>query len=304
MKLAIVGLGRMGYNMALRLARGGHEVFAYNRSPEKAQNLAGEEPRITVLESLSDVMDVLPRPRVVWLMLTAGAATQKYVDQLTAMLSPGDIIVEGGNSYYEDSMRRAAAAAVREIGFVDVGTSGGIWGATEGYCLSIGGEKVFTDKLRTLFETLAPAPDRGWARLGPSGAGHFTKMVHNGIEYGLMEAYAEGFGLLKSAGEFDLDLHKVAEVWRFGSVIRSWLLDLTASALESDSELEGIRGWVSDSGEGRWTVFDAIGRDVPAPVITLALIRRIESRQTDDFAARLLAVMRNRFGGHEIIRQK
>ncbi|MEN6466059.1 MAG: phosphogluconate dehydrogenase (NAD(+)-dependent, decarboxylating) [Syntrophaceae bacterium] len=300
MKLAIAGLGRMGYNMALRLARGGHEVFAYNRSPEKSQSLAGEEPRISVLESLSDIMDILPRPRIAWLMLTAGTATQKYVGQLIEMLSPGDIIVEGGNSHYRDSMRRAAAAGVRDIGFVDVGTSGGIWGLTEGYCLSIGGEKEFAEMLQPVFETLAPAPDRGWAHMGPSGAGHFTKMVHNGIEYGLMEAYAEGFSLLRAAAEFNLDLHKVAETWRFGSVIRSWLLDLTAAALESDSDLAGIKGWVSDSGEGRWTVFDAIGRDVPAPAITLSLLRRIESRQEDDFAARLLAVMRSQFGGHEI----
>lgn len=300
MKLAIAGLGRMGYNMALRLARGGHEVFAYNRSPEKSQSLAAEGPRISVLDSLSDVMTVLPRPRIVWLMLTAGAVTQKYVDQLTGMLSPGDIIVEGGNSHYQDSMRRAAAARAQQIGFVDVGTSGGIWGLTEGYCLSIGGEKEFADRLRPVFETLAPAPDKGWAHMGPSGAGHFTKMVHNGIEYGIMESYAEGFGLLKAAGEFNLDLHKVAETWRFGSVIRSWLLDLTASALESDRDLSGIKAWVSDSGEGRWTVFDAIRRDVPAPVITLSLLRRIESRQEEDFAAKLLAVMRNQFGGHEL----
>lgn len=300
MKLAIAGLGRMGYNMALRLARGGHEVFAYNRSPEKSQSLAAEGPRISVLDSLSDVMTVLPRPRIVWLMLTAGAVTQKYVDQLTGMLSPGDIIVEGGNSHYQDSMRRAAAARTQQIGFVDVGTSGGIWGLTEGYCLSIGGEKEFADRLRPVFETLAPAPDKGWAHMGPSGAGHFTKMVHNGIEYGIMESYAEGFGLLKAAGEFNLDLHKVAETWRFGSVIRSWLLDLTASALESDRDLSGIKAWVSDSGEGRWTVFDAIRRDVPAPVITLSLLRRIESRQEEDFAAKLLAVMRNQFGGHEL----
>jgi 6-phosphogluconate dehydrogenase len=300
MKLALAGLGRMGYNMALRLARGGHEVFVYNRSPERSQCLAAEEPRISVLDSLSDVMDALPRPRIVWLMLTAGAATQKYVDQLIDMLSPGDIIVEGGNSHYQDSMRRAAAAGVRNIGFVDVGTSGGIWGLSEGYCLSIGGEKKFADLLRPVFETLAPAPEKGWAHMGPSGAGHFTKMVHNGIEYGIMEAYAEGFGLLKAAGEFNLDLHKVAEMWRFGSVIRSWLLDLTAAALESDQDLSGIKAWVSDSGEGRWAVFDAIGRDFPAPVLTMSLLRRIQSRDEDDFAAKLLAMMRNRFGGHEM----
>lgn len=303
MKLAVVGLGRMGYNMALRLARGGHEVFAYNRSREKSQSLAAEEPRISVLDSLSDVMNVLPRPRIVWLMVTAGAATQTYVDQLISMLSPGDIIVEGGNSYYQDSMKRAAAARARNIGFLDVGTSGGIWGLTEGYCLSIGGEKEFADRLQPVFETLAPAPDKGWAHMGPSGAGHFTKMVHNGIEYGIMESYAEGFGLLKAAGEFDLDLHKIAETWRYGSVIRSWLLDLTAAALERDQQLSGIKAWVSDSGEGRWTVFDAIGRDVPAPVITLSLLRRIESRQEEDFAAKLLAVMRNQFGGHGIIKE-
>lgn len=303
MKLAIAGLGKMGYSMALRLARGGHEVFVYNRSPEKSRSLAGEEPRISVLDGLGDVMSVLPHPRIVWLMLTAGAATQKYVEQLVNMLSPGDIIVEGGNSHYRDSMRRATAAAARRIGFVDVGTSGGIWGLTEGYCLSVGGEKEFADRLRPVFETLAPAPDKGWAHMGPSGAGHFTKMVHNGIEYGLMEAYAEGFGLLRAATEFNLDLHKIAETWRFGSVIRSWLLDLTAAALAHDQELTGIKGWVADSGEGRWTVCDAIGRDVPAPVITLSLLRRIESRRKEDFAARLLAVMRNRFGGHEIKRK-
>jgi len=289
----------MGYNIALRLARGGHEVYAYNRSPEKSRELAREEPRIAVLEDMGDIAAALKPPRAVWLMVTAGAPTQKRIDELLGILSPGDTIIEGGNSHYQDSIMRARSAEPRRVGYLDVGTSGGIWGLSEGYCLMIGGERQTAERLRPVFETLAPSPDRGWAYMGPSGAGHFVKMVHNAIEYGMMESLAEGFNLMKAAGEFKLDLHEVAQTWRHGSVVRSWLLELAEAALEEDQDLAGVKGWVADSGEGRWAVFDAVGRDVAAPVITMSLLRRIESRNPDSFAARLLAVLRNRFGGHD-----
>ncbi len=222
------------------------------------------------------------------------------IDSLLDILSPGDTIIDGGNSNYKDTMRRAARVAARGLHFVDVGTSGGVWGLTEGYSMMVGGEEAVVERLRPVFETLAPAPDKGWGRVGPGGAGHFVKMVHNGIEYGLMQAYAEGFEILKAKKDFELDLHHVAEIWRYGSVVRSWLLDLTAAALAEDQDLSDIRGWVADSGEGRWTVAEAIDQDVPAPVITLSLLMRLVSRQDESYAAKLLAAMRHQFGGHEV----
>jgi 6-phosphogluconate dehydrogenase len=236
-------------------------------------------------------------------MLPAGAPTEATLNELAGLLAADDIIIDGGNSNYKDSVRRSNVLAEKGIHLVDVGTSGGIWGLSEGYSLMVGGAEEAVMRLRPLLETLAPAPDRGWGHVGPSGAGHFVKMVHNGIEYGMMQAYAEGFEIMRAKGEFGLDLHQIAELWRYGSVVRSWLLDLTAVALKDDPELSGIKGWVADSGEGRWTVFEAIDQDVPAPVITLSLLMRFVSRQDDSYAAKLLAAMRNQFGGHAVKRE-
>jgi 6-phosphogluconate dehydrogenase len=302
MDIAMIGLGKMGANMARRLLRGGHRVVGYNRSPEPTQALAAEAGLEAAL-SLEGVVEKLSPPRVVWVMVPAGEPTESTIDALAALLSPGDIIVDGGNSNYKDTMRRAARVAAKGLHFVDVGTSGGIWGLAEGYSMMVGGDEEAVERLRPVLETLAPAPDQGWGHVGPSGTGHFTKMVHNGIEYGLMQAYAEGFEIMRAKKEFDLDLHHVAEIWRFGSVVRSWLLDLTADALADDSELSDIKGWVADSGEGRWTVFEAVDLDVPAPVITLALQARFASRQDESYAAKLLAAMRNQFGGHAVKRE-
>jgi len=300
MELGIIGLGKMGSNMARRLARGGHRVVAYNRTPEKAFVLADEEPNAVAVASLEEIAAQLTSPRAVWIMVPAGDATEKMVDALLGVLAPGDVIIDGGNSNYHDTMRRAARATDKGLYFVDVGTSGGVWGLTEGYSMMVGGKETVVERLRPAFETLAPAPDKGWGHVGPSGAGHFVKMVHNGIEYGIMQAYAEGFEILKAKVDFGLDLHQVAQIWRSGSVIRSWLLDLTAAALAEDQELSDIRDWVADSGEGRWTVAEAIDLDVPAPVITLALLMRFVSRQDESYAAKLLALMRSQFGGHAV----
>ena len=303
MELGIIGLGKMGANMARRLARGGHRVVVYNRTAQKAFALADEEPNVEAVESLEELAAQLGAPRAAWVMVPAGDATEQMVDTLLGILSPGDTIIDGGNSNYKDTMRRAAKVAERGLHFVDVGTSGGVWGLAEGYSMMIGGEKAVVERLRPLFETLAPGPDTGWGHVGPSGAGHFVKMVHNGIEYGMMQAYAEGFEILKAKEDFELDLHHVAEIWRYGSVIRSWLLDLTSAALADDQNLSDIKGWVADSGEGRWTVADAIELDVPAPVITLSLLMRFVSRQDESYAAKVLAAMRNQFGGHAVKRE-
>lgn len=300
MELAMVGLGKMGGNMVLRLMQGGHRLVVTNRSegPIKQAETAGAIGAY----SLDELVAALSAPRVVWVMVPAGAPTEDVINDLAERLEPGDIIIDGGNSNYKDTVRRAVTLTEKGLHFVDVGTSGGVWGITEGYSMMVGGEPEAIEIIRPALETLAPAPDKGWGHMGVSGTGHFVKMIHNGIEYGMMQAYAEGFEILRAKQAFDLDLHQIAEVWRHGSVVRSWLLDLTADALAEDQNLSDIRGWVADSGEGRWTVFESIDLDVPAPVITLALQMRFVSRQDESYAAKLLAAMRNQFGGHAVLR--
>jgi 6-phosphogluconate dehydrogenase len=298
MQIGMVGLGKMGANMTARLLGGGHDVVVFDRSADAVRTAVGRGA--VGVASLEELIATLRAPRVVWVMVPAGEPTEAIVTVLARMLARGDTVVDGGNSNYKESMRRAAMLRESGVFFVDVGTSGGIWGLKEGYSLMIGGDKQAVSRLRPIFETLAPAPDRGWAHVGPSGAGHFVKMVHNGIEYGMMQAYAEGFSILKHKKEFALDLPEVAELWRHGSVVRSWLLDLTANALRDDADLRSIAPYVTDSGEGRWTVTEAIDLDVPAPVITLSLIQRLRSRDSESFADRLLSALRNQFGGHAI----
>jgi 6-phosphogluconate dehydrogenase len=298
MRLAMIGLGRMGANMALRLMKGGHELDVFDPDPAPRKALAGTGA--SAADSIAALVARMPVPRIVWLMVPAGEATEKALAELAGLLVPGDTVIDGGNSNYRETQRRARDFAGRGIGYVDCGTSGGVWGLENGYSLMVGGEKDAVERLRPLFETLAPAKDKGWGRVGPSGAGHFTKMIHNGIEYGLMQAYAEGFSILEHKKELDLDLREVAEIWRHGSVVRSWLLDLTAAALQEDPSMSGIAPYVSDSGEGRWTVQEAIDLDVPAPVITLSLLQRLRSRDEQSFGDRLLAAMRQQFGGHAV----
>ncbi len=298
MELLMVGLGKMGMNMAQRLKRGGHRVIGYARTAATVQRAI--EQGIEGVFSLEEGVQRLSPPRIIWCMVPAGQATDEIIQQLIPLLQAGDIVVDGGNSNYKDTLRRAGQLQAHGLRFVDCGTSGGVWGLSEGYSLMIGGDAETVEYLRPLFETLAPAPDRGWGHVGPHGAGHFVKMVHNGIEYGMMQAMAEGFSILKAKKEFKLDLHQIAEIWRYGSVVRSWLLDLAARALSEDSHLSTIRPWVADSGEGRWTVFESIDLDVPAPVITLALQMRFASRDEENFAARLLAALRHQFGGHAV----
>jgi len=298
MEIAMIGLGRMGANMAQRLMRGGHKVVGFD--PAEAARASLEKNGAQTAASLDQMVAKLSAPRVVWLMVPAGAITDGTIDKLVPLLAAGDTIIDGGNSNYRDTQRRAAIVAQRKIQYVDSGTSGGVWGLAEGYSLMIGGDEAVVERLRPIFETLAPAKDQGWGRVGPVGAGHYTKMVHNGIEYGLMQAYAEGFSILQHKDEFKLDLHQIAEIWRYGSVVRSWLLDLTADALQKNPTLKGIAPYVADSGEGRWTVADAIELGVSAPVITLSLLERLRSRDNDSFSDKLLAAMRNEFGGHEI----
>ena len=298
MEIAMIGLGRMGANMAQRLMRGGHKVVGYD--PAEAARTLLEKSGAQTAASLEQMVAKLKAPRVVWLMVPAGEITDTTITNLLPLLAAGDTIIDGGNSNYRDTQRRAAMVAQRKIQYVDSGTSGGIWGLAEGYSLMIGGDEAVVERLRPIFETLAPAKDQGWGRVGPVGSGHYTKMVHNGIEYGLMQAYAEGFSILQHKDEFKLDLHQVAEIWRYGSVVRSWLLDLTAIALSKNPTLAGIAPYVADSGEGRWTVADAIELGVSAPVITLSLLERLRSRDNDSFTDKLLAAMRNQFGGHEI----
>ena len=298
MKLGMIGLGKMGANMSRRLMRDGHEVVGFDLDESAVQEL--EDDGATGAAALDDLVDELEPPRVCWMMVPAGDPVDATLDDLLPLLSEGDIVVDGGNSNYKDTLRRADRAEENGQHYVDVGTSGGVWGLEEGYSMMVGGADEAVDQLRPALTTLAPGPDKGWGHMGAVGSGHFVKMVHNGIEYGVMEAYAEGFDILKNKDDFDLDLQQVAETWRFGSVIRSWLLDLTARALDQDQDLPDIAPWVDDSGEGRWTVKEAIDLDVPAPVITDALISRLDSRVEDSYTHKLLAAMRNQFGGHAV----
>ena len=298
MRIGMVGLGRMGANMTTRLVRGGHAVVAYDRDPAAVERAAAEGAE--GVASLERLVAALERPRVVWVMVPAGTPTESTLAELGQLLDDDDVAVDGGNSNYQDTQRRAAALAERRVHLVDAGTSGGVWGLAEGYSLMVGGDEGAVARLRPVLETLAPAPDRGWGRVGPSGAGHFVKMIHNGIEYGMMQAMAEGFAVLRHKEALSLDLAQIAEIWRHGSVVRSWLLDLTARALQENPTMDGIAPWVADSGEGRWTVAEAIALDVPAPVMTLALLQRLRSRDEESYGDRLLAAMRNQFGGHAI----
>ena len=300
MQVAMIGLGRMGANMAQRLQRGGHAVVGYDPSPGAREELAGMG--IGTADSLEALVAALETPRALWMMVPAGEPVEATIAALQPLLSAGDVLVDGGNSNYLDSQRRAEALQALGIGYLDVGTSGGVWGLAEGYSLMVGGDVEAAARLSPLFEVLAPTPTTGWAHVGPSGAGHYAKMIHNGIEYGMMQAYAEGFAILERRQDLIPDLAGLAELWRHGSVVRSWLLDLTAGALKDNPGLEGIAPWVPDSGEGRWTVAEAIALDVPAPVITQSLIERLRSRQDNAYADRLLAAMRGAFGGHGVKR--
>ncbi len=298
MDLGMIGLGRMGANMAQRLVRGGHRVVGFDPDPRARAGI--EERGAEASESLEALVTSLTAPRAVWMMVPAGEITDATVSLLLPLLAPGDSLIDGGNSNYKDTLRRAAVCGGRQINYLDSGTSGGVWGLDQGYSLMIGGDEAAVERLRPVFQTLAPAADKGWGRVGPVGSGHFTKMIHNGIEYGLMQAYAEGFSILQHKQEFALDLAQIAEIWRHGSVVRSWLLDLTADALGKNPTMVGIAPYVADSGEGRWTVSEAIDLDVPAPIITASLIERLRSRDAQSFSAKLLAALRNEFGGHAI----
>jgi len=298
MELGMIGLGRMGANMTERLVKGGHRVVGFD--PKQEARARVEDKGAESAASLDRLLASLKAPRALWMMVPAGSATDGTVTALLPLLAAGDVLVDGGNSNYKDTLRRSIDAADKKISYVDCGTSGGVWGLAEGYSMMVGGDEAVVERLRPIFETLAPAPNRGWGRVGPVGSGHFAKMIHNGIEYGLMQAYAEGFSILQHKREFGLDLHQIAEIWRYGSVVRSWLLDLTSDALDKNPTMDGVAPYVADSGEGRWTVAEAIDLDVPAPVITLSLLGRLRSRDTESFSDKLLAAMRNQFGGHEI----
>ncbi|MFL5480957.1 MAG: phosphogluconate dehydrogenase (NAD(+)-dependent, decarboxylating) [Gemmatimonadaceae bacterium] len=296
MRLAMIGLGRMGGNMTERLMKGGHEVVAFDRTPATVQKY--EALGAKGAHTLREVLDNLKAPRIVWIMVPAGKPVDDTIAQLMSGLSKGDVIIDGGNSNFHDTMRRAADLATKGIHFVDSGTSGGIWGLANGYCLMIGASEESFKLCEPIFRTLAPKD--GYARMGPPGSGHYVKMVHNGIEYGMLQAYAEGYEILHASKEFKLDLHEIAAVWNHGSVVRSWLNELAETAFEKDIDLKDLRGYVEDSGEGRWTVQEAIDLDVPAPVITLSLLTRLRSRQADSFSAKVIAALRNEFGGHAV----
>ena len=298
MELGMVGLGRMGANMSERLLQGNHRVVSYDHNPEAIQRVV--DKGATGAHSLADFVQHLAAPRIIWLMVPAGDPVDQLLEQLLPQLDKGDIVIDGGNSNYKDSIRRGEKLTQNGVHFVDVGTSGGIWGLKIVYCMMIGGEKEIFEKLEPLFKTLAP--EDGYAHVGPTGAGHFVKMIHNGIEYGMLQAYGEGFELLE-ASQFDLDLGKIAHLWNRGSVVRSWLLELAENAFHKDPRLSSIRGYVEDSGEGRWTVLEAIERDVPASVLMLSLFARFRSRQEDSFAAKVIAALRNEFGGHAVKRE-
>ena len=296
MRIGFVGLGRMGANMVRRLLRDGHEVVAYNRTPEKTKEIAGEGA--TAAFTIAELVDSLEKPRAVWIMVPAGDATEAQIEELLEHLEAGDTIIDGGNTNFHDDQRRQRDLAAKGINYVDAGTSGGIWGLQVGYCLMVGGEKDAVEPLEPIFRSLAP--EGGYLHVGGPGAGHYVKMVHNGIEYGLMQAYAEGFEIMH-ASSYELDLAAISELWMQGSVVRSWLLELAGRAFRANGQdLEHLKGYVEDSGEGRWTVQEAIDHDVPAPVITLSLLTRFRSRQEDSYGAKVLAALRNEFGGHAV----
>ncbi|HEY1741671.1 MAG TPA: decarboxylating 6-phosphogluconate dehydrogenase [Granulicella sp.] len=298
MELGLIGLGKMGGNMAERLRLAEHKVVGFDFSADAVKKL--NDAGSVGVNSLEDLVKNLQAPRAIWIMVPAGDPVDETIAKLKPFMQKGDIFIDGGNSNYKDTQRRHDVLKAEGFEFVDVGTSGGIWGITEGYSMMIGGDEDVVERLRPIFETLAPGADKGWGRVGPSGAGHFVKMVHNGIEYGVMQAYAEGFSIMKAKKPLDLDLTQISEIWRYGSVVRSWLLDLTADALKKNPTLEGLEAYVPDSGEGRWTVFEAIDLNVSAPVITESLIRRLRSREENNFTDRMLSVMRNEFGGHAV----
>lgn len=298
MELGLIGLGKMGGNMAERLRRGGHKVVGFDFSADAVKKLT-ESGNVGV-SSLEDMVKNLAAPRAIWLMVPAGDPVDQTIAKLLPLMQKGDTFIDGGNSNYKDTQRRHAELQPKGFNYVDAGTSGGIWGLTEGYALMVGGDDGPVQRLTPIFEALAPAKNKGWGHVGPSGAGHFVKMVHNGIEYGMMQAYAEGFSIMKAKEPMHLDLAQIAEIWRTGSVVRSWLLDLTAEALKKNPNLDGMEAYVADSGEGRWTVFEAIDLNVSAPVITESLIRRLRSREENNFTDRMISIQRNAFGGHAI----
>jgi len=297
MDIGFVGLGKMGLNMVTRLQRAGHQVTAYDRSADALANATAAG--CTGAASLADLVQRLKAPRAVWIMVPSGPPTEETVQAVAALLAPGDVIIDGGNTRFHDDVRRSKELATKKLHYIDAGTSGGMWGLKSGYCLMVGGNKEAVDRLAPIFEALAPP--NGWAHVGAAGAGHYVKMVHNGIEYSLMQGYAEGFELM-SKSEYRLDLSRIADLWLQGSVVRSWLLELAASALKEDPRLERLKGYVQDSGEGRWMVADAIDKDVPVPTLTAALFTRFRSRQTESFAEKMLAALRNAFGGHAVKR--
>jgi len=298
MQLGLIGLGKMGGFMAERIHNAGHQVVGFDFNAEAVAKLASTGN--VGSSSLADMVSKLEAPRAVWMMVPSGDPVDETIAKLEALLSPGDIIIDGGNSNYKDTMRRHAQVTAKGFQYVDCGTSGGVWGLKEGYSMMIGGDKEPVEHLRPIWEALAPAPDKGWGHVGPAGAGHFVKMVHNGIEYGMMQAYAEGFTIMEKKEVLDLNLPQIAKIWQYGSVVRSWLLDLTAEALEKNPSLDGLEAYVADSGEGRWTVFEAIDLNVSAPVITESLLRRIRSREENNFTDRMIAIQRNAFGGHAV----
>jgi 6-phosphogluconate dehydrogenase len=298
MELGMIGLGKMGAFMTERLVRGGHRVVGFDRDAAAVQRVV--DKGAAGIDSLEKLIAQLKAPRVVWLMVPSGAPVDQTIDLLTPHLAPGDTIIDGGNSYYRDSVRRGAALVEKKLNFVDCGTSGGVWGLTEGYSMMVGGDAEVVKRLAPIFQTLAPGPDKGWGRVGPTGAGHYVKMVHNGIEYGIMQAYAEGLDLFRHKKEFGLDLLQISKIWQFGSVVRSWLLDLTVDALSKNPSLDGIEAYVTDSGEGRWTAIEGIELGVPLPTLTGALDARFRSQDPEPFANKLLAMMRHEFGGHAV----
>ena len=296
MQLGMIGLGKMGNFMSQRLIQGGHEVIGFDPNDKARQALVDAGGK--AVDSVDKLIKALKAPRAVWVMVPAGKVVDATIKTLADKLAAGDVVIDGGNSNYKDDQSHASLLSKQGIEFVDCGTSGGVWGLKEGYSMMVGGDKKVVDHLKPLFQALAPGKEKGWGHVGPVGSGHFVKMVHNGIEYGMMQAYAEGFSIMKHKREFKLDMAQIAEIWRYGSVVRSWLLDLTADALKKNPAMDGIAPYVIDSGEGRWTVAEAIDLNVPAPVITASLIERLRSRDTDSFADKLLSAMRNEFGGH------